>query len=455
MLDLHEVLLYFESLGTQVGSIDKRMRQRDKSLVVSTDLYGGFANSFGVFQAHYQASLLASYPPSSIAWIGTTQGFLVNVVGLVSGRLYDAGYTKSLVYVGSTLNVVGLVATSFSVTYVELFFSLGVCVGLGSGIFYVPSLAIVATYFDNRKRPLATGVAATGAGVGGVVYPILFRELVNRAGLSWALRSFACFNAGLLIVSCLLVRPLKIETEVTNANPVENNPHSPITETAITIYPKDQHMRRCKKKTGGKRKQALFDKTAFRDRPFILFSMSLLLLWLGVDVPFFFLPSFAQDKLNLSNDWGDYLLAIMNASAIIGRLILGLAAVYVGGAFAIWQFAIGASCILLACWAAVQNLPGIIVFVILYGGLTGGVISLVSAALLVISPNLTLVGTRLGMSGVLAGFGFLIGPPVAGAMKSTSAGYIGQSIFAAATYFAAFGVLWMARALHERGSVEA
>ncbi|KAK3364721.1 major facilitator superfamily domain-containing protein [Lasiosphaeria hispida] len=410
----------------------------------------GLANAFGIFQAHYQTSFLASYPPSSIAWIGTTQGFLVNVVGLISGRLYDAGYTKSLVYVGSALNVAGLLATSFSVTYVQTFLSLGVCVGLGSGTFYVPSLAIVATYFDERKRPLATGIAATGAGLGGVVYPILFRVLVDRVGFSWAVRSFSCINASLLIVSCLLVRPLIVETDITDPHSVRCDTDSSTTELSTTTFPKEQHTA-SKGEILDKKKQ-LLDKTAFRDRPFILFSISLFFLWLGVDIPFFFLPSFVQGRLKLSADLGDYLLAIMNASATIGRLFLGLAAVYAGGAFAVWQFAIGASCILLACWVAVHDLPGIIVFVVLYGGLTGGVISLVSAALLVISPDLARVGTRLGMSGVLAGFGFLIGPPVAGAIQSTSAGYIGQSIFAAAAYFAAFGVLWVARALHKRGS---
>jgi hypothetical protein len=291
---------------------------------------------------------------------------------------------------------------------------------------YVPSLAIVTTYFDSRKRPLATGIAATGAGVGGVVYPVLFRTLIERVGFAWAVRSFACVNGGLLLLSSLLVRPLPAASIADLS--------AAVTTTAANI-PLE--------------KKPLFDLTVFYDRRFALFSLALFLLWLGVDVPFFFLPSFASSQVNLSAEWGDHLLAIMNASAIVGRVLLGLAAVYLGS-FAVWQASIGASCVLLACWMAVTSLPAIITFAILYGGFTGAVISLVPAALVVISPDLSVVGTRLGMCSVLAGFGFLIGPPAAGAIQATPGGYAGQGGFAAGAYLAAFGVLWVVMMLQRR-----
>jgi len=392
-------------------------------------------NTFGIFQSHYQTSLLQSYPSSSIAWIGTIQGFLLNVVGIGTGRLYDNGHAKTLVYIGSALNVAGLLATSFSVTYVPIFFSLGLCVGLGNGVLFIPSMAIVATHFDERKRPLATGIAAAGAAVGGTLYPVLFRSLVGRIGLPWTVRSFASVNAGLLIVSCLLVRPLIVEPATSGAS----TPQSSTTGEMNKDAPRNN-------------RRQILDPTAFRDIPFMLFSLAMFFLWLGIDVPFFFLPSFAQDRLHLSADWGDYLLSIMNASAIAGRLVLGLAAVY-AGAFATWQFSIGASCIILVCWVAVHNLPGIIVLVVLYGGVTTGVSSLMSAALLVISPEISVVGTRLGMSGVLGAFGCLVGPPVAGAIQGTSAGYVGLTSFAAAVYLAAFGILWVARVFY-KGSAQ-
>jgi len=418
----------------------------------------GLLNSFGIFQSHYQSTLLTTYPSSSITWIGTIQGFLFNVVMLATGRLYDTGHAKLLVYTGSLLNITGLIATSFATTYTPIFFSLGLCVGLGSGTLGVPSMAIVATYFDERKRPLGTGLAATGAALGGVIYPVLFRGFVDRMGFPWTVRTLVSVNAGLLIVACVLVRPLV----VTKRQAVERE--RPDTPTPAVRLRSDMESMtgseprgtgigdsdHASSKDPGGSKHRFVDRAAFRDRPFILFSVAMFLLWMGIDVQFFFLPSFAQQRLGLSADWGDYLLATMNASAIAGRAILGVAAMY-AGAFATWQFSIGASCILLVCWVAVHNLPGILVMVILYGMITTGVSSLVSAALLQISPDISVVGTRMGMSGVLGGFGCLIGPPVAGAIQGTSAGYVGLTTFTAAVYLVAFGVLCVAKVLHKRG----
>ncbi len=384
----------------------------------------GLANAFGIFQSHYQAEILSSYSPSTLAWIGTAQGFLVNIVGVISGRAYDLGYVRPFIYGGAVLNVGGLIATSFSNTYPTAFVSLGICVGLGSGAFYVPSLAIIASHFSTRL-PLATGISATGASLGGVLYPVIFRALIDRLGFAWTCRIFAIVNGGLLSVSCILIRPPR------------SRPTGP---SQIA------------------QKKRLFDPTAMRDVLFILFSLSLFLLWLGVDVPFFFLPTFVQEgELGRSNpQLGDYLLAVMNAASVFGRIFLGYLAVRLGSVLAVWEASIAASCLLLVvCWAAAvrsleSSLPGIIIFVILYGIFTGGVISLVSPALLAISPDVSVVGTRLGMSSVCAGVGFLIGPPIAGAIQSAPTGYLGQGVFSGLVYAAALAVLGLLTCLKHR-----
>ncbi|ORY71033.1 major facilitator superfamily domain-containing protein [Pseudomassariella vexata] len=347
---------------------------------------------------------------SAIAWIGTVQGFLLNLVGFISGPIYDMGHIKPLIYGGGLLNVLGLVATSFASQYAWAFLSLGVCVGLGSGLLYVPSVAIVATYFTT-KRPLATGISATGSSIGGVLYPVLFRVLVDRVGFSWACRSFAFINGGLLITCCLLIAPRVV-------------PFS---------------------------KRRIFATGALRDFPFLLFSTALFLLWLGVDVPFFFLPSFIQERLNSSAELGDYLLSAMSASSLFGRVLLGLVASNITP-LGVWQASIGASCVLLFCWATIGNLPGIVAFVIFYGFFTGGVISLVSPVLLVISPDLSIVGSRLGMSSIFSGLGFLVGPPISGAIQKGAVGYCGQSAFAGSTYLVAFAIVVVVGWRHRRST---
>ena len=87
------------------------------------------------------------------------------VVGVVTGPLYDMGYLHTLIYTGTFLNVFGLMMTSLSGQYYQVFLSLGICVGIGSGCLFVPSVAIVSTYFST-KRAAATGLTAAGGSLG-------------------------------------------------------------------------------------------------------------------------------------------------------------------------------------------------------------------------------------------------------------------------------------------------
>ena len=125
----------------------------------------GAINSFGVFQSYYKETLLPNHSASSISWIGTTQGFLLFVVGIFAGPIFDLGYMRTLISVGTFLVVFGLMMVSISTQYYQVFLAHGVVVGIGCGCIYLPSIAIVATYFTSR-RALATGITAAGGSIG-------------------------------------------------------------------------------------------------------------------------------------------------------------------------------------------------------------------------------------------------------------------------------------------------
>ena len=50
-------------------------------------------------------------------------------------------------------------------TYWEVVLAQALCVGLGSGCLYIPSVAIVSTYFTTKKA-FATGIAFGGSSLG-------------------------------------------------------------------------------------------------------------------------------------------------------------------------------------------------------------------------------------------------------------------------------------------------
>lgn len=122
-------------------------------------------NTFGVFQSYYESTLLPHYSSSSISWIGTVQGFLLFLAGVIVGPLFDKGHPKTLIAVGTFLVVFGLMMTSLSTEYYQVFLAHGVAVGVGCAFLFLPSIAIVATYFTTR-RAVATGITASGGSIG-------------------------------------------------------------------------------------------------------------------------------------------------------------------------------------------------------------------------------------------------------------------------------------------------
>jgi MFS family permease len=86
-------------------------------------------------------------------------------MAVISGPLFDKGYLRSLLIVGMIIITVGLMTASVARNFYSIFLSLGLCTGLGMGLVWVPGISAVATYFTT-KRPLAGGLAATGAGFG-------------------------------------------------------------------------------------------------------------------------------------------------------------------------------------------------------------------------------------------------------------------------------------------------
>jgi MFS family permease len=93
------------------------------------------------------------------------QAWLLIVIGVLSGPLFDLGYFRSMLLVGNFLVVLGIMMLSLSTTYWQVFLSQGVCMGLGAGLLYIPSLAMVGIWFS-KKRALAMGVVMSGIAVG-------------------------------------------------------------------------------------------------------------------------------------------------------------------------------------------------------------------------------------------------------------------------------------------------
>lgn len=362
----------------------------------------GIVNTFGVYQTYYQTSLLADHSASDISWIGTFQAFLLVSFSLVAGPIFDRGHFRILLIVGTFLTVFGIMMNSISNNYWQVFLSQGLCVGLGTGCLFLPSVAIVATYFTTM-RALAIGFVASGGSIGSVIYPIVFHRLQPRIGFPWATRVLGFIALGTLTISLLVLR---------------------------TRLPPPKKMR------------TILDPQAFKNVPFILFSAGLFLAFAGLYIPIFYIIFFAEVRVHINEDLSFYMLPILNAASVFGRIIPGLLADKYGSLELIVVCTL-ASAIIGYVGIVIKSLGGLIVYSLIYGFLSGAVVSLPSAVVAMLAPSMQLVGTWMGMSFFFAALGILIGNPIAGSIIDVEKNQFGGGFVFSGTLVMVAGVLFV------------
>jgi MFS family permease len=335
----------------------------------------GLPNTFGVFQTYYIDTLLPEHDAAAIAWIGSIQLFFTTIGCLPGGVLLDRGYLRSLVAVGTGLEVSALILTSFLKSYWSILFAQGVCMGVGSGLLALIPVAVLAMFFE-KKRMVATGLASTGASVAGIAYTLSMRSLFTSVGFAWAVRIFALIILVTNIVAFAVVR--------------------------------------LQRQYGSKGSNFGFHH--FKDLPYTVFVGAFTLFVASSFVPFFFIQEYAL-QLGVSKDMAFNLLSIMNAANIFGRFVPNFIADRYGGVNTLIPLSI--ACIITLCMLPLaQTLNALVAISILYGFLSGGVIIIPGPTITDLSPTKAEIGVRLGLSYLVASFGGLLGNPLMGQIKS-------------------------------------
>jgi len=227
--------------------------------------------------------LLASSSASAISWIGSIQAFLLLLVGALTGPIYDAGYFRALLIVGSFMLVLGQMMLSLCHTYWQVLLAQAFCIGIGTGCLFIPSVAILSTYFSTRIGTVI-GIAAAGSSLGGVIYPIVFHKLISQIGFAWTTRVLGFIVLATMIVPnvCMRVRVLPAES------------------------------------------RSLLDLRAFLMPSYSLMVAGFFLGFMGLYMPFFYAQTYAIQEHITSESMAFYLLAIMNSTSVFGRIVPNL-----------------------------------------------------------------------------------------------------------------------------------
>ncbi|KAI0823271.1 MFS general substrate transporter [Trametes gibbosa] len=360
----------------------------------------GQLNSFGTFQTWYAEHQLNHLPPSTIAWIGSLQLWVFFFSGGFFGRLFDAYGPRRILIPGTLILVFGTMMTSIATKYYQYILAQGVLVAVGIGAVFYPSLAAISTHFK-KYRSTALGIAVAGSGAGGVVYPIMYQQLFNKVGFAWTVRISGFISLALCGVAVV---------------------------TVTSRLATSQH------------DAPWFDPRLFRDAPFRLVVVGSVLFSFGLFIPFFYIVDYSTDN-GISSQTAFYVLSVMNAGGILGRLAPAFLADVFGRFNIMIPCAFLAGLFTLVLWTFARSLVAIMVFAVVYGFFSGAFNALVIPCIVQIS-DVHEYGTRIGVLYSIVSFPALCGGPVAGAMlKAEGGSYVGMIMLAGATMIA--GSLFM------------
>lgn len=378
----------------------------------------GLINTSAVFESYFKANQLQEYSHSQIGWIFSLYLFLVFFVGVQVGPTFDRFGPKILVAVGSLLIVASLMLLSVSKTYYQIILTYSVLGGLGGALLHSPAYGAIAHFF-NVRRGLATGIATTAGGVGGIVFPLLLQFLLgeNGVGFAWSCRILGFILLGLSVPANLFIRS-RLPSQVQRNGRAK----------ACSTWP---------------------DLTIFRDRRFALSALGVFFMEWGLFVPLTYIMSYATAHGIKASD-SSLLLSLLNAGSVVGRFLPGLLADKFGRFNVIIVTITLCAATILGLWLPCGDSKAVLVaFCVTFGFASGSNLGLVPVCLGQFCESQD-YGRYFATATMIASFGTLSSVPIGGALLGVgqeASGWMALIVFSGASYITALVCYVSARVL--------
>ncbi|KAJ5354322.1 hypothetical protein N7541_006886 [Penicillium brevicompactum] len=332
----------------------------------------GLLNSLGILHAWTSTHQLKEYSESSIGWIFGAYGFFCTSQG-----------------------------------HKQIFLSFSVLGGLSACTLFTPAIAAIGHWF-NIRRGLATGVACTAGGIGGVIFPLIILFAAPRIGFGWAIRIIALLCAILCTAAQLLLK-----TRL-----------PPNTKAGASV-----------------------DFRALKDIKYASTTVAIFLVEFAVFIPMTYISSYGVYK-GMDNTIAYLLVPFLNLGAIPGRFLPGLVADRMGRFNVMILTSLVCSILTLALWfEAGSDSASIICYAVLFGFWSGAAISLTPVCISQVCATED-YGKRNGTTFTIVSVGTLLGIPIAGAIQELNGGgYWGLIVFGGVLYLASTGAFIIARGI--------
>ncbi|XP_073683321.1 monocarboxylate transporter 12-B [Garra rufa] len=158
-----------------------------------------------IFFVEFQSYFSRDY--SATAWIHSLLDCTTMLCAPLGSYIGNRLSSRIAIMIGGLLSSTGLLLSSLATSVEFLYLTLGVLTGVGFALSYTPAIAMVGSYFSERKA-LAYGIAMSGSGIGTFILAPTVQLLIEF--FSW--RGALLILGGLVSHLCVcgaLMRPLE------------------------------------------------------------------------------------------------------------------------------------------------------------------------------------------------------------------------------------------------------
>lgn len=354
------------------------------------------------------------------AWVGSIGIALIFVLGPLTSMLVNRLGCRLTAILGGLSGSIGLLLSSFASSIYVIYGTYSVLFGFGGSCIFVSSYVVTSQYFE-RNRSIATGILASGSGLGILGIAPVLQGLLDSS--DW--RKTYRLTAAIYLAVCILGLAFSPVLANNGKNEAEKE---------------NEGLEDLNEEEAGKKiekSNKWIDFSVFKDKVFVVLTLSMSVAFIGHHTPRLHLVRFSEG-LHVSAHAASRLFIYIGITTFIGRLLSGILCnipavnpIYV---FMIGLVLDGSSVILLT---QAKNYGHLIAFSFLYGFADGFEIGTFNICMINNYTEPRKKASAFGLSAIFYGTMTAAGPPLAGFMTDHLHTYVPSFIMAAVVEFTA------------------